>query len=192
VRSECWPLVGVHVVAPRHQRHRRPRRQCRRHDLPLQSLRPRPVSPPLLDCAHNRTCGHFPSPRRQTKPQRHSFKLSRKGGPRRRDTRGIPYLRFRPTESCSSAQAVRIESGKHGRGDLDGSGAPPDLDAPSLPSPVCRRSALRARRRGSCDFRPYPRTRAPAFPAAPPQRRRIGLARRRSAGRRWATACSNA
>jgi putative transposase len=49
--------------------------------------------PPTIPqtCAHNRTCGHFLSPRRERKPNLRPFTRSRKGGPRRRDTL---YLRF--------------------------------------------------------------------------------------------------
>ena len=61
------PGEVLHVVAPRNNRHRRPRHQRRRDNLPLQALRPGPVTPPLSQtCAHNRTCGHF-SPRRKSK-----------------------------------------------------------------------------------------------------------------------------
>src|SRR6266849_2859396 len=56
-------LVRVHVVAPRHQRHRRSRFQRRRYNLSLQIVRPRPVPTPLHQtCAHNRTCGHSHHP----------------------------------------------------------------------------------------------------------------------------------
>jgi hypothetical protein len=44
------------------------------------------VSSPLLACAHNRVCGHFPSPRRDRKSKCDSFSRSEKGGPRRRNT----------------------------------------------------------------------------------------------------------
>jgi hypothetical protein len=56
-------LVGVHVAAPRHPRHRRARHQACRHNPPLQRPRPRSM-PPSLVCAHNRVRGHFLSPRR--------------------------------------------------------------------------------------------------------------------------------
>jgi hypothetical protein len=39
------------------------------------------VSPPLLVCAHNRTCGHFPSPHRQRKPKCRSSCRSSEGRP---------------------------------------------------------------------------------------------------------------
>ncbi len=58
-------LVDVHIVAPCHLRGRRSGRQRRRHDLPLQSVRPRPVPPrDPQTCTHYQTCGHFPSPSR--------------------------------------------------------------------------------------------------------------------------------
>lgn len=75
-RSHGWR----YVVAPCHQRHRRSRRQCRRHDLPLQSLRPRPMPSSPLACVHNRVCGHFPSPRRRGPQRRSSYRYS-KGRP---------------------------------------------------------------------------------------------------------------
>src|ERR1700676_2240853 len=70
-----------------------------RYNLALQIVRRRPVPPTLPQTwAHNRTCGHFLSPRRERKPNLRPFARSRKGGPRRRGTE----RQCRQSEFCCS------------------------------------------------------------------------------------------
>jgi hypothetical protein len=53
-------LVRVDVVLPRNHRNRSTRSQGRRHDLPLQRLRPTPMPPLPALCVHIRHRGHIP------------------------------------------------------------------------------------------------------------------------------------
>jgi hypothetical protein len=56
--------VGVHVILPRHHRHRRARHERCRHSLLLERLGPRPMLPPdTQTCVYYLVRGHFPPSR---------------------------------------------------------------------------------------------------------------------------------